>query len=403
MYIAEQQLVAAAVGLQVRGWTPFASTFAAFLSRAYDFVRMAAISQANLRLSGSHAGVSIGEDGPSQMALEDLAVDARGPRLDRALPVRRQPDREARRGDGRPRRASPTSARRAASTPVLYGAGRGRSRSAAARVVRAVGDDVTLVGAGITLHEALEGRRRRSRARASHARVIDLYSVKPIDADDAARRRPRRPAAGSSSSRTTGPRAASATRCSRRSPTRTTARACVKLAVREMPRLGQAGRAAARAPASTRTRSPRPRASSSRRPPSRGDARGAAPPRAAGRLGACALRLRRRREDERHAACDRQVQRRHRAGPPARVRRRRTGRVTTCRVAPGAGRDGELCWSPLTESDRLAPGDRPRRAARDRPGHHDRRRVSRSQPARGAEGARRRLRRPREYGTVALA
>ena len=74
MYIAEQQLVAAAVGLQVRSWKPFASTFAAFFSRAYDFVRMAAISQANIRLSGSHAGVSIGEDGPSQMALEDLAA-----------------------------------------------------------------------------------------------------------------------------------------------------------------------------------------------------------------------------------------------------------------------------------------------------------------------------------------
>src|SRR4029077_875565 len=74
MYIAEQQLVAAAVGLQVRNWEPFASTFAAFFSRAYDFVRMAAISQASIRLSGSHAGVSIGEDGPSQMALEDLAM-----------------------------------------------------------------------------------------------------------------------------------------------------------------------------------------------------------------------------------------------------------------------------------------------------------------------------------------
>src|SRR5215203_6381698 len=73
MYIAEQQLVAAAVGMQVLGWKPFASTFAAFMSRAYDFVRMAAISRANLRLCGSHAGVSIGEDGPSQMGLEDLA------------------------------------------------------------------------------------------------------------------------------------------------------------------------------------------------------------------------------------------------------------------------------------------------------------------------------------------
>ena len=74
MFIAEQQLVAAAVGFQVRGWVPFASTFAAFFSRAYDFVRMAAISRADIRLSGSHAGVSIGEDGPSQMALEDLAA-----------------------------------------------------------------------------------------------------------------------------------------------------------------------------------------------------------------------------------------------------------------------------------------------------------------------------------------
>ncbi len=74
MFIAEQQLVAAAVGLQVRDWVPFASTFAAFFSRAYDFIRMAAISQANIRLCGSHAGVSIGEDGPSQMALEDLAM-----------------------------------------------------------------------------------------------------------------------------------------------------------------------------------------------------------------------------------------------------------------------------------------------------------------------------------------
>src|SRR6266702_3217946 len=73
MYIAEQQLVATAVGMSVRGYKPFASTFAAFFSRAYDFIRMAGISQANLRLVGSHAGVEIGQDGPSQMALEDLA------------------------------------------------------------------------------------------------------------------------------------------------------------------------------------------------------------------------------------------------------------------------------------------------------------------------------------------
>ena len=74
MYIAEQQMVAAAVGLQVVGWRPFASTFAAFLTRAYDFLRMAAVSRARFALCGSHAGVSIGEDGPSQMGLEDIAV-----------------------------------------------------------------------------------------------------------------------------------------------------------------------------------------------------------------------------------------------------------------------------------------------------------------------------------------
>src|SRR6266850_1423061 len=74
MYIAEQQMVAAAVGMQVLGLVPFASTFAAFMTRAFDFIRMAAISRANIRLCGSHAGVSIGEDGPSQMALEDLAM-----------------------------------------------------------------------------------------------------------------------------------------------------------------------------------------------------------------------------------------------------------------------------------------------------------------------------------------
>src|SRR4029077_8720487 len=73
IYIAEQQLVATAVGMSVRGYRPFASTFAAFFSRAYDFIRMAGISQANIKLVGSHAGVEIGQDGPSQMALEDLA------------------------------------------------------------------------------------------------------------------------------------------------------------------------------------------------------------------------------------------------------------------------------------------------------------------------------------------
>jgi transketolase len=180
MYIAEQQLVAAAVGMQVRGWVPFASTFAAFLARAYDFTRMAAVSQANLRLAGSHAGVSIGEDGPSQMALEDLAsfravhgstvlypscanqtaklVEAM---VDRTGIVYMRTTRE--------------------SLPVLYPADEpfpiGGSRLARS----SDSDDVTIVGAGITLHEALAAAETLAGEGIS-TRVIDLYSVKPIDA-----------------------------------------------------------------------------------------------------------------------------------------------------------------------------------------------------------------------------
>ncbi len=105
VYIAEQQLVAAAVGFQVRRhWTPFASTFAAFLARAYDFVRMAAISRADIRLVGSHAGVSIGEDGPVADGARGPRQPAGGPRLDRPLPQRRDLDRGPGRADGRHRR-----------------------------------------------------------------------------------------------------------------------------------------------------------------------------------------------------------------------------------------------------------------------------------------------------------
>ncbi len=179
MYIAEQQMVAAAVGLQVRKWKPFASSFAAFFSRAYDFVRMAAISQANIRLSGSHAGVSIGEDGPSQMALEDLAAfravhgstvlypsDAN----QTAKLVAAMADLDG---------ISFIRTTRGA-TPVVY-APDDEFPVGGARVARD-GDDVTLVGAGITLHEALKAADALAEEGVS-ARVIDLYSVKPVDVD----------------------------------------------------------------------------------------------------------------------------------------------------------------------------------------------------------------------------
>jgi transketolase len=179
MYIAEQQMAAAAVGIQVRGWKPFASTFAAFWSRAYDFVRMAAISRANIRLCGSHAGVSIGEDGPSQMALEDLAAF----RAVHGSTVLYPSD-----GNSTAKLVAEMAEREGivflrttrGATPVLYGADE-EFPIGGSKVVRD-GDDVTLVGAGITLHEALKAAHTLAEEGVS-ARVIDLYSVKPIDAD----------------------------------------------------------------------------------------------------------------------------------------------------------------------------------------------------------------------------
>jgi transketolase len=181
MFIAEQQMVAAAVGIQVRGWKPFASTFAAFFTRAYDFVRMAAVSRANIKLCGSHAGVSIGEDGPSQMGLEDLAAfravhgstvlypsDAN----QTAKLVEAMADL-----DGivylRTTRAA---------TPVIYGAG-DEFQAGGSTVIRSSDDDeVTVVAAGITLHEALTAADTLADEGLS-ARVIDLYSVKPVDTE----------------------------------------------------------------------------------------------------------------------------------------------------------------------------------------------------------------------------
>ena len=180
MFIAEQQLVAAAVGMQVRGWTPFASTFAAFLSRAYDFVRMAAISRASIALSGSHAGVSIGEDGPSQMALEDIASF----RAIHGSTVLHPSD--------------------ANQTAKLVAAMADREGISFLRTLR--GKTPVRTPADEDVHDRRQPRRRTrattsrsspaaspstrrsrppssSRARASSARVLDAYSIKPIDAE----------------------------------------------------------------------------------------------------------------------------------------------------------------------------------------------------------------------------
>jgi transketolase len=179
MYIAEQQMVAAAVGMQVRRWVAFASTFGAFLARAYDFVRMAAVSRADLRLVGSHAGVSIGEDGPSQMALEDLAAlravhgstvlypcDANQTARLTALMANRRGVSYLRTTRGK--------------TRVIYGPDE-RFEIGGSAVVRASDDDLlTIVAAGITVHEALAAAGILA-AEGVAARVVDCYSVKPID------------------------------------------------------------------------------------------------------------------------------------------------------------------------------------------------------------------------------
>jgi transketolase len=179
MFIAEQQLVAAATGMQVRGWTPFVSTFAAFLSRAYDFVRMGAISQANLVLSGSHAGVSIGEDGPSQMALEDIAslraihgstVVHPSDAQQTARLVEALADREGISFIRTLRGKTPVR------TPADEDVRIGGSRIAHA------GDDVAIIACGITVDEAVKAAERLA-SDGVHARVVDAYSIKPIDAD----------------------------------------------------------------------------------------------------------------------------------------------------------------------------------------------------------------------------
>jgi transketolase len=181
MFIAEQQMIASATGLQVRGYKPYSSTFAAFLTRAYDFIRMGAISQANLRLMGSHAGVEIGADGPSQMALEDLAMM----RAVHGSTVLYPSDGtstaalvEAMAGlDGisymRTTRGS---------YPGLYPAGTTFPVGKSKVLRQSDSDQVTLVGAGVTLYKALEAADLLA-SEGVNARVIDLYSVKPIDTE----------------------------------------------------------------------------------------------------------------------------------------------------------------------------------------------------------------------------
>jgi transketolase len=174
-------MIAAAVGLQVRDWVPFASTFAAFLTRAYDFIRMAAVSRANLRLCGSHAGVSIGEDGPSQMGLEDLAMmrALHGSTVLYPCDANQTAKLVATMADVEGISYMRTTR---AATPVIYEAD-DRFEIGGSRVIRSSDDDdLAIIAAGITVHEALKAADLLASDGIS-ARVVDLYSVKPIDAE----------------------------------------------------------------------------------------------------------------------------------------------------------------------------------------------------------------------------
>ncbi|GCB44550.1 transketolase [Streptomyces sp. NL15-2K] len=178
-YIAEQQMVAAAVGLAARGWVPYASTFAAFLTRAYDFARMASISGAGINLVGSHAGVAIGQDGPSQMGLEDLAMmrAVHGSTVLYPCDANQTAHLVGEMAGLDGIRYLRTSRGESA---VIYGPDE-EFPIGGSKVLRSSDRDrMTFVAAGVTVPEALAAADALDEE-GIQARVIDLYSVKPVD------------------------------------------------------------------------------------------------------------------------------------------------------------------------------------------------------------------------------
>jgi transketolase len=178
-FIAEQVMIGASMGLAARGAIPFPSTFAAFLTRAYDFIRMAAISGVGIKMAGSHAGVSIGEDGPSQMALEDLAMMRAQPNITVLYPCDAVSTERLlnlmayHHGPVYMRTSRPK-------TPVIYGPDES-FQIGGLKVLRQSANDVaTVVGAGVTVVEALKAYDALKKD-GVNIRVIDLYSVQPID------------------------------------------------------------------------------------------------------------------------------------------------------------------------------------------------------------------------------
>jgi transketolase len=179
MYVAEQQMVASAIGLQARGWVPYASTFAAFWTRAHDFLRMAAISRADIKLVGSHTGVTVGEDGPSQMALEDIAM-FRAIHGSTVL-VAADANQTAKLVQAITDRQGVVYLRTMRmATPVIYDADEEFAIGGSRTIRSSKRDSVALLAAGATVHEALAAADSLL-AIGIRARVIDLYSVKPLD------------------------------------------------------------------------------------------------------------------------------------------------------------------------------------------------------------------------------
>jgi len=179
MFIAEQQLVSAAVGLAVLGKSVVASTFAAFFTRAFDQIRMAALSNANLHLVGSHCGVSNGQDGPSQMGLEDIAMmrTVRGSTI--LYPS--DPNQTAALVDAMVDLPGISFLRTTREkTPVIYQPGEAFPVGGSRLVRHSDRDQVAVIAAGITLHEALKAY-EALKTEGITVRVIDAYSVKPID------------------------------------------------------------------------------------------------------------------------------------------------------------------------------------------------------------------------------
>ncbi|MGE0642310.1 MAG: transketolase [Nitrospira sp.] len=178
-FIAEQNMVGAATGLAACGKIPFAATFACFLSRAYDFIRMAAISESNIKLVGTHVGVSIGEDGPSQMGLEDIAMMAAQPNVTVLYPSDGNSTYHLIEAAARHKGMVYIRAGRPKS-PVLYGADE-QFHIGGSKVLRQGPSDVlTIVAAGVTLFEALKAY-DQLKAAGIMVRIIDLYSIAPID------------------------------------------------------------------------------------------------------------------------------------------------------------------------------------------------------------------------------